>query len=294
MIRQRTTLAFGYAAIFAMSAVVLASAAAAGEVRLCTGKTGDPYANVGDLIASYAKDGLTVSVVKDTGGTWGNINRAVLSPNPECDAWIGQPDGLARLARENAGEASKVARIGTLHREYLHVLCNVDADVGELEDLEGTDRTVLIGTDGSGGHLIWQNFVAEDDGYGSIITQFVGGDEAVVAVSNGEADCMLLPAGVPSNTARTALDEESGFGEKIELVQAQDKDFNDATDKEGNPYYEFTELDGGAYGRFWDVDTVSWLAGVYINKERVTGSDRTALAFAVNAASKQARKDYGQ
>lgn len=103
-------------AALALACMITSPAAA---LTLCTGAADQPYAAAGEMIRAEAKGaGLIVDVVKDTGGTWGNIQ---LSLQGKCDAFVGQPDGLAYLKRTEPANAAKFVPVADLHREYLHV-----------------------------------------------------------------------------------------------------------------------------------------------------------------------------
>lgn len=298
---KRSVIFVGLAAI-AMSFSTIAQAAPV-EVNLCTGASGKPYHQVGQMIAEAARgSNVKVNVIADTGGTWGNIQRTVLNSQDaegSCDAMIGQPDGPVVLKRQQPGEARKLRQIGQLHREYLQVLCNAKSKVSDLYDLD-SDDTVAIGEPGSGAWLIWQNFVAEDDGYSKIKTSNDSGSLALAAVAQGDATCMLVPAGVPDPVVAEA---DQYYAGEIILAGATDKDFNDAVDLKGDKLYEFTKLPGGKYKNSFQSgwfggstpETVSWLAGVYVNSERITDNKVLGdLIRAVNRAKLQAQAEFGK
>jgi TRAP-type uncharacterized transport system substrate-binding protein len=268
-------------------------------IRLCTGDTGGNYHAVGEMIKSFADSLTKIEVIKDTGGTWGNIQRTFVGN--DCDAMIGQPDGAAVLKRSNPAVASKMRKVGTLHREFLHVVCSKDSGVTELEQLEkdpkGHHYSVAIGAEGSGADLIWQNFENEDADYKEIPVQRLGGVDALAAISTNDVTCGLFPAGLGNSNIREA---DTTFGENLVLASATDWDFNDAPDADGKPLYKFDKIPSRTYpnslqkGFFTGTKTLSWLAGVYINTERVKKEDLPALIRAVANASKQARAQFGE
>lgn len=268
----------------------LYAAPALAEVRLCTGASDGNYAKIGDMVAKHFGPGLTV--VKDTGGTWGNVERtAIQDPTTEgaCDAFIGQPDGPSvlkqgyyendKLTGANPSAASKLIKIGTLHREYLYVL-TPKGGADSIKDLEGTDSKIAVGAPGSGGWLIWQNLVYEDSGYASLVEEPTGGFDAGAMVASGIVDAAIIPAGL-GNGAMNDINEL--FGDKLQLAEADDGDFNDAVDADGKPLYEFVKLDGNNYpalvnGYFsGSIETISWLAGAYINADRVSKEDLSLI-----------------
>lgn len=285
------------------SLILLGSTAMAAprEVKLCTGSEGGPYAEAGKMIAAMAKNDplISVTVVVDTGGTWGNIQRTILSD--ECDAMIGQPDGAAVLKRQNPGAAAAMKPIADLHREYLHALCSKESGVDDIGDLEsdpkGNGYSIALGDTGSGAWLIWQNFVSEDADYGEVPVKNEAGVIALASTAANETTCLLQPAALGNSLVRQA-DEQ--FGDGLNLVGVNDKDFNDAIDPQGKPLYEWGTIPSGTYpkslqGWFSGKDTVTWLAKVYVNADRF--ADQKALgAFitAVARAKPQIQAQYGK
>jgi hypothetical protein len=79
-----------------------------------------------------------------------------------CDAFIGQPDGLAYLARTNRAKLSTIRQFGALHREYAHVVCSRESGVTKLQQQivdNPTKYKVALGNSNSGAWLLWQNWV---------------------------------------------------------------------------------------------------------------------------------------
>lgn len=268
------------------------SAQAAQTIRLCTGAAGGPYAEAGKMIAAMARgdQSISIEIVTDTGGTWGNIQRTVLGDG--CDAMIGQPDGAAVLKRQNPGAAADLKPVADLHREYLHALCSKESGVDDIGDLEsdpkGNGYSIALGEPGSGAWLIWQNFIAEDEDYGKVPVKNEGGVIALASVAANETTCVLQPAALGNSMVRQA-DEQ--FGDGLLLAGVNDRDFDDAADPQGKPLYTYQEIPSGTYkislqaGWFvGDTDTISWLAKVYVNPQRVT--DQKALTSFITAVAR--------
>lgn len=291
---------------FLSSLAALAMSAAAHsaptEVRLCTGTDGGPYAVAGKMIAAMAKDDTNVSikVVVDTGGTWGNIQKTILGDT--CDAMIGQPDGAALLKRQNPSAAAIMKPFGDLHREYLHALCSKASgvtDIGDLEsDPKGNGYSIALGNTGSGAWLIWQNFIAEDADYASVPVTDEEGVIALASVASGSGTtCVLQPAALGNSVVNQA-DEQ--FGEGLILAGVNDKDFNDAADPQGKALYEFSKIPSGTYpkslqGWFSGKTTVTWLAKVYVNTERLSNQKVLgAFITAVARAKPGIQAQYGK
>lgn len=290
--KRATFLLFGFVVLcfsFLIGAI-LAARAAPMDVRLCTGAEGGPYAEAGKMIAGMAKgdQNITVKLVPDTGGTWGNIQRTALGS--ECDAMLGQPDGAALLKRQNPGAAQALKPIADLHREYLHALCSKDSGVKDIGDLESHPKqngySIALGDVGSGAWLIWQNFVAQDSDYGEVPIRNESGVVALASVAANETTCVLVPAALGNSTVRQA-DEQ--FGDGLRLVGVNDRDFDNATDPQGKALYVYDKIPSGTYPKslqgWWSSkSTVTWLAKVYINTERFT--DQKALAAFITAVAR--------
>ncbi|MBO6507376.1 MAG: hypothetical protein JJ979_02635 [Roseibium sp.] len=284
---------------FALSLVTASTIAHAGTINLCTGGEGGPYHTAGKMIAKQMVGSGTDVVVKTSSGTWDNIQRST-GDEPDCNAFVGQPDGHAVFARENKAEASNLRKVATLHREYLHVLCNAASGVDALDELEsdpaGNGYSVAVGEVGSGSWLIWQNFIVEDEDYAAVPTHNDGDIFALTGVASGTYTCMLVPAGLGNSVVTSADNDFSG---ELVLASAVDKDFNDAVDPKGDPLYEFEDIPGDTYEtslqRGWggSVETVSWLAGVYVNSSQIDRKDLANFMKGANRAKAQIRAEYG-
>jgi hypothetical protein len=287
-------LALALSAIFAGIGI-----AHADTIRLCTGSETGVYFAAGKKIREMAGASVTVDVVT-TEGTIDNMRRTLDLPKTDgesCDAFIGQPDGPAYRAATNRGSIATLRPVTTLHREYLHGLCNKESGVDDIGDLENdpTKYSVAIGPVGSGAWLIWQNFVREDEDYKDVPTTPEDGILALTAVSTGQATCMIVPAGLGNGTVGEA---DQTFGDTIALVGANDKDFDDAADISGKPLYEYAKIPGSAYPTsfdYWsDVKTVSWMATVYLNTEKVSRPAQAAFATAASRAAPSIKASFGK
>ncbi|TAA54589.1 TAXI family TRAP transporter solute-binding subunit [Shinella sp. JR1-6] len=272
-------------------AMVSASHASAEPIRLCTGSQSGNYYAAGAMIAKMAGSPAEVEVV-ESAGTIDSMERMLDTPASDpkaCDAMIGQPDGPVYLARQSQAKARKLLQVGSLHREYLHVLCNKASGVDDLGDLEGDPDKyrIAIGEPGSGAWVIWQNLTAEDEDYAAVPVSNDSDILALNSVSNGDTTCMLVPAGLKNGVVNEA---DATFGDTIALVGANDRDFDDAVDIKGNPLYEYAKIPGEAYPLsfdYWsDVSTISWPAGVYVNTDRL--KDKALLKAFVTAVARAA------
>lgn len=284
----------------ALAALCATPAMAAPAVRLCTGAPSGIYYAAGDEIAKVAGKSLAIVNV-ETEGTLDNLERVLDLPADDpaaCDAMVGQPDGPVYVARQSPAKVKKLKQVATLHREYLHVLCSKKSGVDDLGDLENDpDRySLAVGDVGSGAWLVWQNLVAADEDYGKVPQRTEGGDIALAAVASGETTCMLVPAGLGNGTV---MEADATYGDTVVLVGANDRDFTDATNINGEQLYTWEKIPAGTYPRslqsgwFSAASTISWPAAVYVNTERM---DRATLNAFIRAASRGAvtiKAEYG-
>lgn len=279
-------------------------ASAADPIRLCTGADTGNYFAAGQVIKEMAPKSVTIEV-STSEGTLDNLDRtfSVAKDSPEaCDAFIGQPDGPVFLKRSKPASVASLRQIGSLHREYVQVLCGKDSGVDDLGDLSGSSKyTLAVGDAGSGAWLVWQNFLAEDKSYEKVPTTSEGGDLALSAVASGQTSCMLVTAGIPNGTVNKANDY---YADTITIVGADDKDFNDALDVQGKPLYSYDfDIEGSKAvypkllcGTFScsEVETLSWNAGVYVNTERLTKDQLSALINAVMVSTPRITAAFGK
>ena len=93
---------------------------------------------------------------------------------------------------------------------------------------------------------------------------------------------MLVPAALRNNTV---LEAGANYLETIDLVEAQDYDFNDAEDLDGDKLYQFDTIDGDVYedsfqsGWGGSVGTLSWRASVYVRKDAFEDNEAALNAF---------------
>ncbi len=287
--------------IIGLAAMFMASAAHADAIRLCTGSETANYYAAGEAIKRMAGNALPVTVV-ETEGTIDNLNRVLdldASDPQACDAMIGQPDGPVYIARSSAGKVKRLRQVGSLHREYLHVLCSKASGVDDLGDIAGGKYSLAIGEPGSGAWLIWQNIIVEDESYASVPVTNEGGILALSAVASDSTTCMLVPAGLGNGTV---MEADTSFGDSVVLADANDRDFDDALDIAGKPLYAYVSIPSGTYPRSLQtgffgskVSTISWLAGVYVNTERFPDQKKlSAFIQAVSRASVGIKAEFGK
>lgn len=260
-------------------------------IKLCTGADGGAYKAIGGMIQNFAPPDFPIDVIETT-GTSANMDATILGA---CDAMLGQPDGPVFLKRAKPADAAKLSRVMKLHREYLQVLCSKESGITDLKELT-SEHTVAIGSDGSGAWLIWQNFIEQDSSYADIKVTSDSGILAVNSVAANEITCLIVTAGVPNGTISEA---DANFGDSVVLVSATDKDFNDATDIDGKGLYTWGDLPTANYpvtfNRYWgDIETITWNAGLYVNKQRLNGKRLETFVRAATRARPTILSTYGQ
>lgn len=282
----------------ALAFAAMSASAVAADIKLCSGSPSGVYYEAATDIAKSVGRGLSVTVV-ETMGTADNIDRALLpSTEPDsCDALIVQPDGMVDAAKSSPGIAKKLRQVGSLHREYLHVLCGKNSGVDDLGDLENdpTKYSIAVGERGSGGYLVWTNLIREDEDYAAVNVVYEGGTSALSSVAAGDVTCALVPSGLASGTMN---DADGMFADDLILAGANDKDFNDAVGIDGKPIYEYREIDSvypHLQGWGGDVDTLTWTARVIINTDKVTDTKtKDAFIRAVSQAAIGIKGKYGK
>lgn len=230
-------------------------------IRLCTGSEDGVYYEIGTILKRWSKN-QPIEVIP-TEGSVDNIERVIKG---ECDAFIAQPDALNYAAITTPRIKKLFRSVGSLHREYLHVVCGRDSGIDDLSDLEGTEKKLNLGPPNSGAWVTWQNLVKEDSGYETIKTESDPHDLALSSVSAGDIDCMLVASGLRSGPMLSA---DENYGDSLVLVGANDKDFNDAVSVDGKPLYTYSKIsEYPNINNGWSSpSTISWNAQVYANTD---------------------------
>ncbi|EFO31673.1 conserved hypothetical protein [Roseibium sp. TrichSKD4] len=205
-------------------------------ISICSGTDGGSYYLAAKAIAdSLAKEKITSEVLVDTGGSLGNISRALRG---ECNVLVSQPDAMVNLKRNDPASAREFVTVASLHEEYLILLVNRDGKVGELDDLEsyGKEASIVLGDpDFSGAVQTWANLVAEDDDYGAvrIASEHDDPEFALEALAQGEVDAILLVTRIKAN--RALSEANSYLSKKLRIGAMNDGDVDDAVDLAGDP-----------------------------------------------------------
>jgi TRAP-type uncharacterized transport system substrate-binding protein len=274
-------------------------------VRLCTGAEGFPYAQAGEIIrgAAQGSSDLIVEVVKNTGGSWSNIDRTFIKPAeaPDaCDAAIVEPAALALLARQRRDLSPRVRKLAELHTEYAHVLCSRESGVTKLQQLRDNPQnySVALGNNGSGAWLFWDGLKSVEPKFADVPVNNEGGGLALSAVATNSATCTIINSGLHGKTIDEANDT---YGDKVLLVEADRSSFFKILGPDEKPIYTKGTIPGKTYRKIQDgflsssVDTVSWKAVLIVNSERVKNEAvLTQLNQAVNRSRAKIVADFGK
>ncbi len=291
--KQLLTSGIAIAAIFCAACAGNAETPPRVRINLCTGAHGAPYHRTGEYIRSFLdKESIVDLHVIETQGTWDNIIRTVLTPataeniasGRACQAFIGQPDGVAHLAARDAKAAARLRGIGYGPREFLHVLCNRMSGVKRLSDLSAMKGiTVALGPPNSGAHLVWRNFMRSKDTRTIAISR-ESGIVAINSVAHNYATCMLTPEALGSDTIGRA---DLSYGDEVQLVSASESDFGGPKDAGGEQLYRAQVIPSGTYplhlqaGWFSGVSTVAWRSSVYIDRDYFADNQNALRDFII-------------
>jgi TRAP transporter TAXI family solute receptor len=237
-------LALGVSALIFAAVIFAAPSRAADlpQLRICTGGAKGNYYFAGTAIAQQARGSLAVSIV-ETAGSMENLRKL---EDGECDAALVQSDAYMVYKDRNPSSALAITRIGSLYKEYAHLVCNTGSGVGSISDLRGnTKAKVLTGDAGSGAEISWSNWVKLDPSYGKVATDRVGGTQAVLRVRDGsEAQCALFINGLKA-PLMGQVNEQAG--DRVQLVPVGDGTLDNAKDPSGTKVYQFADIPGGTY-----------------------------------------------
>lgn len=226
-----------------------ASSAGMGQTTLniCTGGKDGVYFFAGTQIAEALAGSKYKINIYTTRGSDENLDRLMAG---QCDAAIAQNDAIRVKREKNASLTSQIRRVRELYQEYVHFACNRASGITRITQLT-KDHIVAIGPLGTGIQITWESFtLADPKRYGVVQTSTLRGREALDAVAEGlDAHCMLFTSGL--NPPLMVQDAQQ-LGDKLWLVAADDKDFDNALDERKQPIYTRTEIPGGTYRKIQD------------------------------------------
>ena len=221
--------------------------------RLCTASMEGNYHRFGEAVSQQVGEGVILELVH----TKGSMQNLQYVQEGRCDGAYVQRNAFVTYAERNPGGTYNFERISTPAVEFAHLICNRNSGVDAVGDLEG--KLLLIDEIGSGTEVTWHDFVSMDSNYERVETDLKGGMNALNAVANGRADCMLFVASL--NT--TLLQRANTMGDQLVLVPVNDWDFNDKkyghgklfdgfSDPSGERVYVFLEIPDDQYDNIQD------------------------------------------
>jgi uncharacterized protein len=248
------------------------------EITICTGSKEGAYYPAVEHIQRQAEPELTITALE----TKGSIDNLSGLEDQICQAAIIQADAYL-LAQTEMIELS-VERTAELYDEYVHLICNRQAGIHQINDFKKNpqNHTLLIGTKGSGAALTWEIFVVLDRDYGRIATLPFGGVRALSQIMEGQnAQCMLIISGLRSQMMQE-IDQHSDI---LKLVHVNDSDFKDKTDGRGNAIYRFQKIPSGTYNKlqrrfFGGIETVTVSAVLVTNRRWIEENPHAYQQFA--------------
>jgi len=252
------------------------------KVTFCTGQKDGKYEELGKTMRTYVRS-AELEIV-NTEGTLDNLERLAAGA---CQVAVVQPDGLTVFKRQS-GKSLDAEFISKAHPEYVHLYCNKESGVDRITDLRGKkDALVILGAQGSGPWIFWNNLVAEDKTYEPVPT--VVADTMKRAAATVESDpkaCMVVISGLKS---KSTLFLNDNYGDTLTLAKADDRDLKNVKNWAGKPLFTFAPIPEGTYpnikpnGRR-DIATVSMEAVVIADKtlsaeikDELTGATKNAL-----------------
>jgi hypothetical protein len=231
-------------------AATFAQAAAAPEFRLSAGIDGGNYFRSAENVKKMS-NAVPISV-QDSKGSIDNLDCVTAGT---ADGGFVQSDALLVYSARNARAISAIERAGVLYKEHAHLLCNRNAGIGRVTDLNKS-HTLARGPDGSGGAVTWDSFrLADKKRYEPVNVDTRGGTRALAAVADGsQVQCFLW---VGALNASFIKNEASQYGDRIVLVPTDDWDMGKvAKDARGAAVYDYAEIPAGTYPRLQPTGTV--------------------------------------
>jgi TRAP transporter TAXI family solute receptor len=210
-------------------------------LKLCTGSpSGNYFASGQEIQRQLSRQGVAIELV-ETGGSMDNLQKMATE---ECDAGFAQIDAYLHYQAINQANRLEVEWPRHLYGEYVHLVCHRDAAIASIKDLRQAkpSQTLLVGASGSGSAITWSSLARLEPDYLDVRTEMAAPHDALAAVRDGEANCLVFVSGLNSEFLGSV--EEAG--ELLKLVPVDDRVLEDAKHL-GKPIYEFQEIPAGTY-----------------------------------------------
>lgn len=220
-----------------------AQAAPTTKLRLCTGVPGNHYHRLGTAIAAHVKDEIAVSVIA-TKGSWENLERIDTEP-PSCDAILAQDDAWALYQFEKPKSALMMDRIAVAYPEYVHLICNQEANITRAAQLDPKVHTVVLNGFGSGTYITWGLLARLNAHYRAVRTVTAASDQALKLVSTNDAPMCMLQ--VTATGGKTLTSADTTHGDVLRLIRLDDDALHRRVGRDKRAVYAKAEIGAGTY-----------------------------------------------
>lgn len=225
-------------------------------LNVCTGGTTGKYYLTAAELGAQVKGQIALTPI-ETNGSLDNFDRLATG---QCDAAIVQADAYGSYVTRNPTARLNVKRVVPLYNEYVHMVCNRDAGISNINDIKTKNATVLVGPNGSGTSLTWETWVKQDESFAKVPTKPEGGMNALTTIRDGvDAECALFVSGLQSGTM---MEYNELGGKALQLVTIDAAYFDDIMDPKGQRVYEFSEIPGNTYPNMQNLGMFGMQTGI--------------------------------
>jgi TRAP-type uncharacterized transport system substrate-binding protein len=205
--------------------------------RLCTGLINLNYDWAGHEIQKQAKGRLNIVLINSK-GSLENLEKL----GKECDVAIVQSDATYAIANSSSIEFGP-----PLYKELWHLICNTDANISRITELNKNTK-LLLGANGGGAEVTWLSFVkADPNRYGVVPHDPIGGLRAAgIVQQGGNAACMAVVTGLNAPGIKE-ISESATQSNNMRLIPSNDSDILKIKDSKGHFVYMNEEIPSGTY-----------------------------------------------
>ncbi|CAM0017479.1 hypothetical protein VPHD239_0123 [Vibrio phage D239] len=254
--------------LVALAVSAISLSATAGDFVIKTGSEGGGYFKAGSRVGhsisaeqvkmnkklnKKGKEPVDFDIEVETSN--GSIENIQAFNDGDAQGIMVQVDAL------NLEKPSFKYKVRTSHTEPVLWIYNKEHGYEDLSDVEGRKDFAVVIVEGSGGNVTFNSFIMEDDGYAKNPTvEAMDLEDALDIVAEGEYEGVKV-AGMIHVSNTLPRDTVADYANFVQVGEATDGDFNDATDVEGNKLYTNCSIDlkrmGGLKASTWtNPDTV--------------------------------------
>lgn len=257
------------------------------DLVIATGGEGGGYESLGKTLKQYIQKQAARKQVDfdfEVINSNGSVENIELLNDGDAQIAIVQADAL------NVNKPSVPVRTKSAYKETVFWIYNKKNGVEDLEDIEGSDKKLVVLVDGSGATITMKSFVQEDKGYSKNLENAVYADDnydAADIVSEGRyngkqvAGMLYVGKSIPVEIAKDF--------KGLAIGELTDSDFNDAKDIAGEPLYtncdvETVKINGMATSTIFDPSTICVNAMVVYADTFETRAETKAVKKGINKA----------